>query len=80
MFQLLRQTLSEELQEELFVIDKSITSFCKISNKFPQFSYYRLKLKMKTEKLKLKMKMKARWAIELLSMADTNLPTYRAFP
>lgn len=78
MFQLLRQTLSEELQEELFVIDKSITSFCKISNKFPQFSYYRLKLKMKTEKLKLKMK--ARWATELLSMADTNLPTYRALP
>lgn len=48
MFQLLRQTLSEELREELFVIDKSITSFCKISNKFSQFSYYRLKLKMKT--------------------------------
>lgn len=38
MFQLLRQILGEELWEELFVMDKSITYFCKISTKFLQFT------------------------------------------
>lgn len=47
-------------------MDKSITSFCKISNKFLQFTYYRVQLKMK------------RWTVGLLSMADAILLTYEA--